>query len=257
MNNTTGNDKFINLKKLSDRVLIPRFISNLFRTSEAKALLGEKPNKGFDSLTTVLALLNNKIIIMQNIINDNTEAINRNKNKIETKNDKINFLSFSKNYPDNIDYKNNQNIFLKKTLPINTDMVSGIIADEDSGIEIVEVKENGSNFIKFNFDENKIKDIKFISAPNSSIKIVWDEQSGGFKVEQNTILLYESSKPETEIIIDHNLGTKAIDIKVFKILNNDIDLKYPIVPGLEFPSDNQVRVYLTTPLKIHVLISRL
>ncbi len=257
MNNTTGNDKFINLKKLSDRVLVPRFISNLFRSPEDKATLGEKPNTGFDSLSTVLALINNKIIIMQNIINDNTEAINRNKNKIETKNDKINFLSFSKNYPDNPDYKTNNNIFLKKTLPVNTDMVSGIIADEDSGIEIVEIKEDGKNLIKFNFDENKIKNIKFISSNNSSVKIVWDEQAGGFRVEQNTILLYESSQAETEIIIDHNLGTKAIDVKVFKILNNDIDLKYPIVPGMEFPSDNQVRVYLTTPLKVHVLISRL
>lgn len=257
MNNTTGNDKFINLKKLSDRVVIPRFISNLFRSPDDKTALGDKPNKGFDSLSTVLALLNNKIISMQNIINDNTEAINRNKNKIETKNDIINFLSFSKNYPNNLDYPTHTNVFVKKTYTTNTGMISGIIADEDSGIEIVEVKENGKNFIKFNFDENKIKDIKFIASANSSVKIVWDEQAGGFKVEQNTILLYESSKPETEIIIDHNLGTKAIDVKVFKILNNDIDLKYPIVPGMEFPSDNQVRVYLTTPLKVHVLISRL
>lgn len=255
--NTNNNDKFINLKKLSDKVLIPRFISNLFRTDEDKLLLGEKPNKGFDSLSVVFALLNNKIIKLQNIINDNTDAINRNKIKIDTKNDKINFLSFSKNYPENEEFQTSSNIFLKNTLPVNTGMVSGIISDEDSGIEIVEIKEAGKNFIKLNFDENKIKDIKFISSNTSSVKIVWDEANGGFRVEQNTILLYESTKKETEIIIDHNLGTKAIDIKTFKILNNDVDLKYPIVPGLEFPSDNQVRIYLTEPLMVHVLISRL
>jgi hypothetical protein len=76
------------------------------------------------------------------------------------------------------------------------------------------------------FDLNLLKTINFIASDNSPIKISWDESIRAYKVEQNDILVYQSSQPETEIIIDHNLGTRGLDVKVFKILDNDLDMKF-------------------------------
>lgn len=252
MKNT--NLKYNIFRKLGNSIYIPKIISNLLRDeSELANIPLNERNKGFDNLNIIISLINKKIININNSINENKSTLDRYGNIIDKKNNKITFLAYSDQYPEN----SSSNQFLKKSLNISTGHIEGIIADEDSGIEINEIIENDKNFIKFNFDDSKLKGLKFHSASNSSIRIIWSDEVNGYVVEQNTLLVYESSEAETEIIIDHNLGTKAIDIKTFKLLRNDVDLKYPIEPGIEFPSDNQIRLYLTEPLFVHVLISRL
>lgn len=242
------------LKVLGNIILIPKIITNLLRSKEELDIISEETrNKGFDNLNTTISLIVKKFKLLKNSINDNKDAIDRYSIILDKKNDKIIFLSYSENFPES----GSINEFLNKTIEVSTGEITGIIADEDSGIEINEIKENDKNFIKINFDDSKLKGLKFITSSNSSVKIGWDEQQQGYLVTQNDILLYQSSEPETEIIIDHNLGTKAIDVKTFKFLANDVDLKYPIVPGIEYPSDNQVRLYLTEPRLVQVLISRL
>ena len=97
--------------------------------------------------------------------------------------------------------------------------------------------------------------IKFVS--DSSVKIVWNPDLKAYEVEQNDIFRYDSEEPEDIITIQHNLATRALDIKVFKFDPSDIDLRYPIVPGMEYPSDNQVKIYLTQKELISVIISRI
>ena len=277
----TPNDKLSRFKKLSDTISVPKLITNLFRSEEEleelrnrEENLGNplKINNGFDNLTTLFVLFYNKIIKLTNIINDNQESINRNSIKIDKKNDKINFYSASDTFPENPEFTNSSNPLLKKLIKVNSDPqdpeteiidTTGIIVDEDSGLELIEIKTTNistgkeEKFVKLNFDLNLLKTINFITSDNSPVKISWDESIKGYKVEQNDILVYESSEPETEIIIDHNLGTRGLDVKVFKILDNDLDMKYQIQTGIEYPSDNQVRIYLCSPLKVHVVISRL
>lgn len=250
MKNLNTDDKYNVFHKLGNSIYIPKIFTNLFRSDEE---LISSTNKGFDNLNTTFTLIAKKLKILNNSINENKETLDRYGNIIENKNNKIDFYAYSEQFPEN--GKSNQ--FLNKSLEVSTGNIEGFIADEDSGIEINEIIEDDKNYIKLNFDDSKLKGIKFHSASNSSIRIIWDDNIQGYKVEQNTLIVYESSEPETEIIIDHNLGTKAIDVKTFKILANDVDLRYPIVPGIEFPSDNQVRLYLTEPRIVHVLISRL
>lgn len=148
------------------------------------------------------------------------------------------------------------NLILKRTILENeTGQIEGIIFDEDSGLESSVITEANKNYLKLNIDENLLKSLQFSST--GSVKIAWDETSQTYKIEQADTLIYTSQNPEKEIILDHNLNSRAIDVKVFKILENDVDLKYPIVPGIEYPSDNQIRIYLTEAQRIQVLITRL
>ena len=112
-----------------------------------------------------------------------------------------------------------------------------------------------NGFIKINIDDTKIDGIKFIT--DSSVKINWNEQKKAYEILQNDIFQYDSAEAESEIVINHNLGTRALDIKTFKFDPFDLELKVPIVTGMEYPSDNQVRIYLTSAQFISVLITRI
>lgn len=242
---------------LSNIIRVPKFISDRFvdGTPESKATLPKLAN-----INTVFGNIYKQFkkhltLIKQNenLINDNKEAIDRNKLEIDKKNNKINFLSFSESFVENPDFANP---ILKRTILENeTGQIEGIIFDEDSGLESSVITEANKNYLKLNIDENLLKSLQFSST--GSVKIAWDETSQTYKIEQADTLIYTSQNPEKEIILDHNLHSRAIDVKVFKILENDVDLKYPIVPGIEYPSDNQIRIYLTEAQRIQVLITRL
>lgn len=240
---------------LSNKIHIPKFIVNRFRTEEEATARNLQPSQ-FDNLDTLFSILKNRLTDIKNILSANQDAIDRNSIKIveldSKKNNKISFLAYSDLYtnPDEI-----SNPVLKKTLGVNTQHVGGIIADEDSGIEFTEHIENDVSFIKVNLEDSKINGIKFIS--DSSVKINWNEQLKAYEVLQNDIFQYDSPSPEKEITINHNLGTRALDIKTFKFDPQDIELKTPIVTGMEYPSDNQVKIYLTSAQYISVLITRI
>lgn len=243
------------LKNISTNIFIPRFLTDQFRTSD-EVLIRSQSSKRFDNLDTFFTILKSRFIDIKNSLLAIESKLDRNNLKIEelekNKNDKLNFLAYSENFTSLVNY---QNPILTKSLDVSTGMISGIIADEDSGIEFTEHKDNDKHYIKINVDKSKLDGIKFISS--SSVKIVWNKQANAYELLQNDIFQYNSSKKEKEITIDHNLSTRALDVKVFKYDPLDIELKYPIVVGMEYPSDNQVKIYLTEEQFISVLISRI
>lgn len=243
------------LKWLSNKIHIPIFIVNQFRTSDEVAARKLQPSQ-FDNLDTVFSILKSRLVDIKNILSANQEAIDRNSIKIDEvdskKNNKISFLAYSDLYTNT---KEISNPILKKSLDVNSKHVGGIIADEDSGIEFTEHIEEEVSYIKVNIEDSKINGIKFVT--ESSVKIAWNQQLKAYEILQNDIYQYDSPSPESTITINHNLGTRALDIKTFKFDPQDIELKYPIVTGIEYPSDNQVKIYLTSPQYISVLITRI
>lgn len=244
------------LNNLSSNVKIPKIVLDIFRTTDERNARLTNASK-FDTLDEFFTILQSRFIDIKNSLSDINKAIDRNNLRIEEldikKNNKINFLAYSKNYtnPD----QNIKNPVLKKSLDVSTNEVVGVVADEDSGIEFTEHQEADKTFIKMNVDGSKIDGIKFITS--SSVKINWNEQAGAYEVLQNDILRYDSATPEDTITINHNLNTRALDVKVFKLIPTDIDLKYIIAPGIEYPSDNQIKIYLTNKQLISVIISRI
>lgn len=243
------------LYTLSNKIKIPLILTNQFRNESEVLVRNTMPSK-FDSLDVFLSILKNRLVDIKNILSANQDAIDRNSIEIDDlktgKNNKISFFAYSESYtnPDNP-----ANPILKKSLGVNTKHINGIIADEDSGIEFTEQVIGDNGFIKINIDDTKIDGIKFIT--DSSVKINWNKQKKAYEILQNDIFQYDSAEAESEIIINHNLGTRALDIKTFKFDPFDLELKIPIVTGMEYPSDNQVRIYLTSAQFISVLITRI
>lgn len=243
----------------STKVLIPRTVLNLLRSEEEsnqRIIDGNdgKKSKNFDNLNDLVNLLQNKFLSIKNIFFDMEKTIDRNSIKIdelgESKNNKIMFSAYSKEFSN----PSFSDPILKNTIPV-TEHSEGIIANEDSGLEISNHLENGKNFIKLEIDGSKIDGINFVS--DSSVKIKWNSALNAYELEQNDIFRYDSEEPEDEISIKHNLSTRALDVKVFKLNPDDIDLKYPIIPGMEYPSDNEIKIYLTRKELISVIISRI
>ena len=240
---------------VSANIKIPKIISDKFRNEE-EIISRNLNSQKFDSLDDLFIIIKARFEDIKNSLLAINKAIDRNNLRIEEldkkKNNKINFLAYSKNYsnPDPI-----SNQVLKKTVKVNNNEVTGIVADEDSGIDFTEHVENGSSFIKINIDDSKIDGINFIT--NSSVKIQWNAQFGAYEILQNDSFVYHSEKPEKEITINHNLGTVALDVKVFKLDPKDLDLRYPIMTNIEYPSNNQLKVYLTSEQLISVLITRI
>lgn len=248
-------------KVLSKNVFIPRVFLDVLRTEEEaiqrKQLgINGSLSKNFDNVEILITLIKSRLLDIKNIISDMKNDMDRYSIKIdeldEKKNNKIMFSAYSDNYTNTKDV---QNPILKKSLEVNTNQVEGIIADEDSGIEFTEHVENGISYIKINLEDSKIDGLKFVS--DSSVKINWNPNIKAYEVEQNDIFRYDSSEAEDNIIINHNLSSRALDVKVFRYDPADIDLKYPIMVGMEYPSDNQIRLYLTNKQYVSVLISRI
>lgn len=259
------NSGFINILRkikrvptvISKNILIPRVFLDPLRTP--LEIISRKDNttlsKNFDSLETLLTILQARFSEIKNIISDIEIEIDRNSINIEelkeTKNNKIMFSAYSDNYTSTKTY---ENPILKKTLDISGH-VEGVIADEDSGVQFEEHIENGKSYIKVNIDDSKLNGITFVS--DSSVKINWNPLLKAYEIEQNDIFRYDSAQPEDTITIQHNLSTRALDIKIFKLDPHDIELRYPIVPGIEYSSDNQIKIHLTSKQLISVLIARI
>ena len=89
-----------------------------------------------------------------------------------------------------------------------------------------------------------------------------DAQSGSAYTKDNAWLpeierVYDQFFPyRTDIVIDHNFGTRNLNIQVFNIVGGEVDLKYPTYPNMEFPSDNQIKLFLSEPRRVHVVVSK-
>ena len=105
---------------------------------------------------------------------------------------------------------------------------------------------------------DKQKVFPFRIEKNSPIKITFDptKNDGEFVIGMSDSMFYESQEEELDIIIDHNFGTRNLNIQVFNIVSNEVDLKYPTYPNIEYPSDNQIKIYLSEPRRVHVVISK-
>ena len=244
-------------KYISKNVSIPKFITNKLRSNAEKILRDNDPSK-FDNLDTFIQILIARFTDIKNSLSDINKAIDRNSIRIEeleeTKNNKINFYEYSEKFT-NPEFKDSQNQILTHTIKANSGHVEGFISDGDSGLELTEQVIDNKSFIKIELDDSKIDGINFVS--HSSVKVKWNESLHAYELFQNDIYQYDSKNPETTINIKHNLGTRALDVKVFKFDPQDLELKTPIVTGMEYPSDNEVIIYLTSPQLISVLISRI
>lgn len=248
-----------NLTNISVNLKVPKIISNIFRTQtelDARNLLPSK----FDTLDEVFEILRLRFLDIKNSLSDINKAIDRNNLRIDEldtkKNDKISFSAYSDNYT-NPDPKLT-NIVLKKSIIVNDNEVIGVIADENQGIEFTEHLDTGipgKSFIKIGIDDSKLDGINFITS--SSVKIEWNAKAKAYEILQNDSFVYHSAQPEKEITINHNLGTVALDVKIFKYDPKDLELRYPIMPGIEYPSNNQVKIYLTSNQLVSVLITRI
>lgn len=242
-------------KWLSNNIYIPKILTNRFRTESEIVDRNTLPSQ-FDNINTLFEIIKNRLNDFKNILSANEEAIDRNRLNIEelesSKNNKIRFSAYSEIFSNP---ENPENPILQKSIEVNTAQVEGIIADEDSGIVFTEHLSDGKSSIKIALEDSKINGIKFVS--DSSVKINWNNHIKAYEILQNDIFQYNSEQQETEITITHNLGTRALDIKVFKFDPQDIELRYPIMVGMEYPSDNQVKIFLTSPQFISVLITRI
>lgn len=245
-------------RTVSKNILIPKFLVNLFRTPEQRAVRELNNLTKFDNFDILLGLLSERLIELKNSIFDIKKDIDRNSIRIEelenSKNNKISFLEYSDKFS-NPDFNETGSQVLKHSIPVNTKQVEGFISNSDNGLELTETVIGEKSYIRINLDDSKIDGINFISS--SSVKVKWNDKAQAYELLQNDIFQYDSEKPEKEIIINHNLGTRALDVKVFKFIPTDVELKYPIVPGIEYPSDNQVIIHLTCDELISVLISRI
>ena len=245
-------------KYISKNISIPTFLVNKFRTLEEIEFRKNSISK-FDSLDTFIEILKLRLSEIKNIVSAIQVGMDRNSNKIEeleiTKNNKIIFYEYSENFNSSDNPGGLSNHILSHSLSASSGQVEGIIADMDSGLEFTEQIIDNKSFIKINIEDSKLDGINFVS--HSSVKMAWNPQLKAYEIFQNDIFQYDSETPESTIIIDHNLGTRALDIKTFKLLPNDLDLRYPIMPGIEYPSDNRVIIYLTNQQLVSVLISRI
>ena len=252
------NEKFSNhfkfINQLSINIKIPKLITDLFR-SEAEYNNRLSNSAKLDTLDDFITILKTRFTEIQKSLFDINNAIDRNNLKIDelekAKNNKISFLSYSENFTS---LEQTDNNVLKHSIPVTKESgVDGLIADEDSGIEFSEVIDNNKKYIKINVNGSKQHDISFISS--GSVNIEYNETLKAYEVTQSNILQYTSIQPESEILVTHNLGTYGIDIKVFRIDENNSELKYPIMTGIEYLNEDQFKIYLTSPQLIAILIA--
>lgn len=242
------------LNVISKHILIPRFITNTFRTQEEQEARLAFSSK-FDNLDILVKLIKIRYSEMQNSISDIEKSIDRNRIKIDElkleKNNKISFYEYSQGFT-NPDF--DPDTALGKSLPVSTSGIDGIIANVDSGFELTEQVINDKSFIKIDLTNSKMEEIKFVS--DSSVKIQWNPHLKAYEVLQNDIFQYNSEQDEQEIEIVHNLDTRALDIKLFKY-DPDNELRYPIFANIEYPSSNKLIIHLSSPQRISMLLARI
>lgn len=216
----------------------------------------------FDSLSIWLQVstLETTQLIQKNL----TDTLNQ----LKTKNKILGFFSYSKNNinsniqldtpltPDEID-----TLRKSKALNLKNDQqqIQNIIFNEEVGLITSIINSPNENFGKtlyLTLDKQKV--FPFRIEKNSPIKITYDplKNGGEFVIGMSDSLFYESQEEETDIVIDHNFGTRNLNIQVFNIVGGEVDLKYPTYPNMEFPSDNQIKLFLSEPRRVHVVVSK-
>ena len=216
----------------------------------------------FDSLSIWLQI---SAIETSNIIQNNlTEVLNL----LKTKNKIIGFFSPStKNVNQNLDITQNLTTdeinTLRKSRGLNLkedqQQVQNVIFNEDVGLITSIINSPNNSYGKtlyLTLDKQKV--FPFRIEKNSPIKITFDptKNDGEFVIGMSDSIFYESQEEELDIVIDHNFGTRNLNIQVFNIVSNEVDLKYPTYPNIEYPSDNQIKIYLSEPRRVHVVISK-
>ena len=216
----------------------------------------------FDSLSIWLQI---STIETTNTIQSNlTEVLNL----LKTKNKIIGFFSHSsKNVNQNLDITQNLTTneinTLRKSRSLNLKedqhQVQNIAFNEDVGLITSIINSPNNSYGKtlyLTLDKQKV--FPFRIEKNSPIKITFDptKNDGEFVIGMSDSMFYESQEEELDIIIDHNFGTRNLNIQVFNIVSNEVDLKYPTYPNIEYPSDNQIKIYLSEPRRVHVVISK-
>ena len=216
----------------------------------------------FDSLSIWLQI---SAIETSNIIQSNlTEVLNL----LKTKNKIIGFFSHSsKNVNQNLEISQNLTVneinTLRKSRSLNLkedqQQVQNVTFDEDVGLITSIINSPNNSYGKtlyLTLDKQKV--FPFRIEKNSPIKITFDptKNDGEFVIGMSDSIFYESQEEELDIIIDHNFGTRNLNIQVFNIVSNEVDLKYPTYPNIEYPSDNQIKIYLSEPRRVHVVISK-
>ena len=216
----------------------------------------------FDSLSIWLQIstIETSTIIQNNL----TEVLNL----LKTKNKIIGFFSHSsKNVNQNLEISQNLTVneinTLRKSRSLNLKedqhQVQNIAFNEDVGLITSIINSPNNSYGKtlyLTLDKQKV--FPFRIEKNSPIKITFDptKNDGEFVIGMSDSMFYESQEEELDIIIDHNFGTRNLNIQVFNIVSNEVDLKYPTYPNIEYPSDNQIKIYLSEPRRVHVVISK-
>ena len=216
----------------------------------------------FDSLSIWLQI--SAIETTNTIQNNLTEVLNA----LKTKNKIIGFFSHStKNVNQNLDITQNLTTdeinTLRKSRGLNLkedqQQVQNVTFNEDVGLITSIINSPNNSYGKtlyITLDKQKV--FPFRIEKNSPIKITFDptKNDGEFVIGKSDSMFYESQEEELDIIIDHNFGTRNLNIQVFNIVSNEVDLKYPTYPNIEYPSDNQIKIYLSEPRRVHVVISK-
>ena len=216
----------------------------------------------FDSLSIWLQI--SAIETTNTIQNNLTEVLN----VLKTKNKIIGFFSHStKNVNQNLDITQNLTTdeinTLRKSRGLNLkedqQQVQNVTFNEDVGLitSIINSPNNAhGKTLYITLDKQKV--FPFRIEKNSPIKITFDptKNDGEFVIGMSDSIFYESQEEELDIVIDHNFGTRNLNIQVFNIVSNEVDLKYPTYPNIEYPSDNQIKIYLSEPRRVHVVISK-
>ena len=203
----------------------------------------------FDSLSIWLQIstIETSTIIQNNL----TEVLNL----LKTKNKIIGFFSHSsKNVNQNLEISQNLTVneinTLRKSRSLNLKeeqhQVQNVTFNEDVGLITSIINSPNNSYGKtlyLTLDKQKV--FPFRIEKNSPIKITFDptKNDGEFVIGMSDSIFYESQEEELDIIIDHNFGTRNLNIQVFNIVSNEVDLKYPTYPNIEYPSDNQIKVY--------------
>ena len=216
----------------------------------------------FDSLSIWLQI--STIETANTIQNNLTEVLNL----LKTKNKIIGFFSHSsKNVNQNLEISQNLTVneinTLRKSRSLNLkedqQQVQNVTFNEDVGLITSIINSPNNSYgktIYITLDKQKV--FPFRIEKNSPIKITFDptKNDGEFVIGMSDSMFYESQEEELDIIIDHNFGTRNLNIQVFNIVSNEVDLKYPTYPNIEYPSDNQIKIYLSEPRRVHVVISK-
>lgn len=201
-------------------------------------------------------------------INDRiTTLISNFESKIKTKNKILGFFSYSKDNINNtvdisgLSPEEAEKIKKVRSLNVKEDsqQVENIIFDTDSGLVTSIINNSNNEFGKsFYLTIDKEKVFPFRIEENSPIKISFDKDKNEFIIGISDSFIYESKVEESDVIITHNFNTRNLNIHVYNIKVLDgrqiIDFSQRTHPNVEYISDNEIKLLLSSPSKVYVQV---